>query len=83
MKTSTKAKCEAFAARHSLQITVKRFDGICYSVDLPKGLITESGNTGLGGTDDEGDMRMPEIWGAILEDMESLVSEKWIPNPDL
>lgn len=82
MRTSTKAQCTAYAARHSLQITVERFDGIWYSVDLPKGLITESGNTGLGGEDDLDDMRMPEIWGAILDDMESLVAEKWIPNPD-
>jgi hypothetical protein len=81
MRTSTKAQCTAFAARHFLKITIKRFDGIWYSVDLPEGLITESGYTGKGGEED-GDMRMPEIWGAILEDMESLVWENWIPNRD-
>ena len=82
MRTSTKAKCTAYAARHFLTIEVRKMDYLMYSVDLPKGLITESGYTGLGGEDDMGDALMPEIWGQILDDMESLVSEKWIPNPD-
>ena len=78
MKTSTKAKCESFAKANNLTITIRKFDGIWYSVDLPEGLITESGYAGLGGEDDIGDMRMPEIWGAIMDDMESLISEKWL-----
>jgi len=81
MRTSTKKKCEAYAAQHFITITVRRFSGVWYSVDLPEGLITESGNTTRGGEED-GDMRMPEIWGAIMDDMEALVWEKWIVNPD-
>ena len=78
MKTSTKAKCESFAKANNLTITIRKFQWIWWSVDLPEGLITESGYAGLGGEDDMGDMRMPEIWGAIMDDMESLISEKWL-----
>lgn len=53
-----------------------------YSVDLPEGLITESGMTGYAGEDDIGEIRMPEIWGAIMQDMEYLVAERWIINLD-
>jgi hypothetical protein len=55
---------------------------LSYSVDLPEGLITESGNTGLCGEDDIGEVRMPEMWGAIMQDMEILVSEKWLIDSD-
>jgi hypothetical protein len=83
MKTSTKKKCEAYAAQHFITITVRRFSGVWYSVDLPEGLITESGNTGKGGeVDDWEDVSMAEIWGAIMDDMKTLVWEKWIVNPD-
>lgn len=82
MNTSTKAKCEAYAARHFLTLEVRKMDYLSYSVDLPEGLITESGNTGLAGEDDEGEIRMPEMWGAIMQDMETLVSEKWVLDDD-
>ena len=78
MSTSTKAKCEAYAARHFLTLEVRKMYYLSYSVDLPEGLITESGRTGFAGEDDCGEMRMPEIWGAIMADMESLVWEKWV-----
>ena len=83
MRTSTKKKCEAYAAQHFITITVRRFSGVWYSVDLPEGLITESGNTGKGGeVADYEDVKMPEIWGAIMDDMKTLVWDKWIVNPD-
>jgi hypothetical protein len=80
--TSTKAKCEAYAARHFLTLEVRKNYYLSYSVDLPEGLITETGRTGFAGEDDEGEMRMPEIWGAIMADMEALVYEKWVINSD-
>ena len=78
MVTSTKAKCQAYAARHFLTLEVRKMYYLSYSVDLPKGLITESGRTGFGGEDSDGDTKMPGIWGSIMEDMEALVWEKWI-----
>jgi len=80
MRTSTKAKCEAFARANRLTITVRRFNGVWYSVDLPEGLITESGNTGKGGDTDGEDYTMPEVWGAIMDDMETLLAEEWVCN---
>jgi hypothetical protein len=49
-------------------------------VDLPEGLITESGNTGKGGDTDGEDYTMPEVWGAIMDDMETLLAEEWVCN---
>ncbi len=82
MRTSTKAKCEAFAARHFLTIEVRKMYYLSFSIDLPEGLITQGGLTGLAGEDDEGEMRMPQIWGHIMQDMEALVSDRWILNND-
>ena len=82
MRTSTKAKCQAYASAHFLTLEIQKGRYLSYSVDLPEGLITESGRTGFGGEDGDEPMRMPEIWGSILEDMEALVWEKWIVNPD-
>ena len=81
MRTSTRKKCQAYAAQNFLTLEVRKHLYLMYSVDLPEGLITESGRTGLAGENDV-ELSMPEIWGAILEDMETLVSEKWIINPD-
>jgi hypothetical protein len=80
MSISTKAKCHSYAAQHFLTLEVRKMSYLSFSVDLPDGLITESGRTGFAGEDDIGDMRMPEIWGSIMEDMEALVWEKWMPN---
>jgi hypothetical protein len=82
MSISTKAKCEAYAARHFLTVEVRKMYYLSYSVDLPEGLITESGHTGLAGEDDCGEVRMPQMWGAIMQDMETLVSEKWVLDAD-
>ena len=82
MKTSTRKKCEAYAARNFLTLEIKKHLYLMYSVDLPEGLITESGRTGFAGEDSDGDTKMPEIWGSIMEDMEALVWEKWIINID-
>ena len=77
---TTKKKCEAFAAHHGLTIKVAGSRGIWYSVDLPEGKITESGMTGKGGDTDGDPMTMKEVWQAIMDDMESLVAEKWLDN---
>ena len=82
VRTSTKAKCESFARDNGLTITIRKFDGVWYSVDLPEGLITESGNTGKGGDTDGDDYTMPEVWGSIMDDMETLLAEEWVPNKD-
>ena len=82
MRTSTKAKCISYAARNFLTLEVRKNQYLMYSVDLPEGLITESGMTGYAGEDDIGEICMPEIWGAIMQDMEYLVAERWIVNLD-
>ena len=82
MSTSTKAKCISYAARLFLTLEVRKMYYLSYSVDLPEGLITESGHTGLAGEDDIGEVRMPELWGQIMQDMETLVSEKWVLDAD-
>jgi hypothetical protein len=75
--------CERYAAQHNLTIdfasgTTRSGRYYRYSVDLPDGLITESGYTGLGGETDPGDHTAAEVWGFILGDMESLVDERWV-----
>ena len=84
---TTRKKCEAFAAQHDLTITVdhSREFGLLYawySVDLPDGKITESGNTGKGGDVDGEEMTMPELWSAIMSDMKTLIAETWIDTAD-
>ena len=75
---ATRKKCEAFAALHGLTLKVAGNRGVCYSVDLPDGKITESGMTGRGGDTDGDPMTMKEVWVAIMQDMEYLVEEKWL-----
>ena len=82
MITSTKAKCEKYAAEHNLTIEIFGSRGTAYSVDLPTGMITETGATGLGG-EAELEQKMPEVWGAIMQDMKALVDQEWLVNTDL
>jgi hypothetical protein len=84
---ATRKQCEAFAAQHGLTMTVHhgREFGLLYawySVDLPDGKITDSGNTGKGGDIDGEEMTMPELWSAIMGDMQTLISERWIDAAD-
>ena len=81
MGTSTRARCAKYAAAHNLSITIFGSYNVAYTVDLPDGMITEQGNTGLGGQADT-DQKMPEIWGAIMEDMQALTAQKWSINLD-
>lgn len=82
-KKSRRAICEELAAHHGITIDFHfwKSSGVrCYqySVDLPDGMITESGNTGRYGEDDIGDNTAAEIWGYILDDMEGLIAEEWM-----
>lgn len=87
MKKSTRAACEKFAAEHNLSLDFNRWKNFgvwChqYSVDLPDGMITEDGNTGLGGEEEDGLVTTPEVWGYIMSDMQTLVACKWVPLQD-
>lgn len=77
----TKAKCEQFAKAHNLTIEIDRWSAwgswsVSYSVDLPNGMITESGNCGQGGETD--DAVMAEVWQCIWDIMDELTSLKWM-----
>lgn len=80
---ATRKKVTEYAAKHN--ITVRFEHGrSCghrsyeYSVDLPDGMITESGYCGRYGEDEYGDNTAAQVWDYILADVESLIAEKWI-----
>jgi hypothetical protein len=81
----TKAKCERFAKEHNLTIELDRWAAwgtwsVSYSVDLPAGMITETGYCGQGGETD--DAVMAEVWHAIWDIMDELTSVAWLPIED-
>lgn len=75
-----KARCHKFAKEHNLTIELERWRAwgvwsVSYSVDLPTGLITDTGYCGMGGESD--DVVMVEVWDAIWDIMDELVSCSW------
>ena len=84
---STRAACEKFAAEHNLSLDYNRWKSggvwcYAYSVDLPDGMITDDGNTGKGGEDEDGLLTTAQVWGYILADMKDLASRTWVPIQD-
>jgi len=51
-----------------------------YSVDLPAGMITETGYCGMGGESD--DAVMSQVWDAIWDIMDELTSVEWVAIED-
>ena len=79
--TPNKTRCEQFAKEHNLTITLDRWRAwgalaVSYSVDLPVGMITETGYCGQGGESD--DAVMAEVWQTIWDIMDELTSVEWL-----
>jgi hypothetical protein len=80
-----KARCEKFAKEHNLTIELDRWrawgaQSVSYSVDLPAGMITETGYCGMGGESD--DAVMSQVWDAIWDIMDELTSVEWVAIED-
>jgi hypothetical protein len=83
--TPNKARCEKFAKEHNLTIELDRWrawgaQSVSYSVDLPAGMITETGYCGMGGESD--DAVMAQVWDAIWDIMDELTSVDWLAIED-
>lgn len=78
-----KQRCEKFAKENNLTIEMEDciFRGVrtgWVSVDLPDGLITDQGNCGRFSEWDGADISKAEIWLAVQEMMDDLVSCEWM-----
>ena len=87
MKSATpnKARCEQFAKEKGLTITIDRWRERgeylgSYSVDLPAGMITETGYCGQC-SEIEG-QSMQEIWSCIWDSIDELSSVDWVAIED-
>ena len=80
-----KQRCEKFAKENGLTIEIERwrergeYRG-SVSVDIPLGLITETGYCGHCG-EIEGDS-MEDIWSFVWDAMDALTSSPWIPTEE-
>lgn len=83
METSTRKKCEAYAEENSLifgQYFYREHRARCYrhTIELPKGLYTQGGNTGYS-SEDLLTVSVPHYWFLVLEEMRALVEESpWL-----
>jgi len=80
-----KQRCEKFAKEHGLTIEIDRWRERgeyigSYSVDLPAGLITETGYCGQ--TSEIEGQSMEDIWSCVWDSIDELTSVAWLPNDD-
>ena len=76
----TRAKCEKFAQESNLTFEIKRFRDwaewhVSYSVDLPDGMITDTGYCGMSA---EGEGTMNQAYEAVWSCIDELVSAEWL-----
>ena len=80
---ATRKKVTEYAAKHNLTIDFNYWiaygsRNYQFSVDLPDGMITESGNTGKYSEEEFSDHTAAQIWDYILGDVKALIAENWI-----
>ena len=76
----TRAKCEKFAQESNLTFEINRFRDwsewyVSYSVDLPDGMITDTGYCGMSA---EGEGTMAQAYEAVWSCMDELVNSHWM-----
>lgn len=76
----TRAMCDKFAQANNMTFTIERFRDwgewyVSYSVDLPEGMITDTGCCGMS-AEDEG--TMSQAYEAVWSCMDELASAEWL-----